>query len=214
MFSDSDSDDTDSIDGQRPELSSTGPWRIASQVSIVGNQLSYTGQRQVSYLHEDVGIAIAMYCFSQSRSYFELLIVEPGKETEINVGAVRRDYPLDKFPGWKSGSAAYHADDGVLFDEIARSKFFDLKQIERLGICSQGDRMGCGVRFPHVRLSGETEGSAGKDEENAVTVFFTKNGEEVGSCQQVLPSAGLYPAVGIRSFESLVTVDMTSFLAG
>jgi hypothetical protein len=209
-MSDSEFDSHDDSDlDEPPEVFSSGPWRIANQISIVGDQLSYKGHREVFYLHEDVGIAIAMHRFSQSRKYFEILIVEPGKETEINLGAVSRDYPLDRFPGWDPGSAAYHADDGALYDEVARSNYYNG---EKLGICSGGDRMGCGVQFPGTFL--EIEGSAGEDRENIVTVFFTKNGEEVGSCQQRLPSTGLFPAVGIRSLKSLVAVDMTSFLDG
>ena len=194
-------------------------WRESSQIAIDGNRLSYTGRRQVYFRHEDVGIAIGRHRFSNSRRYFEFLIENTGNEAEINIGVVHEQYSLDMFPGWEPGSAAYHADDGFLFDEVARSQNFCVNTLTKLGVCGRGDRIGCGVRFRNGPLDGMNtldgvNGLAEGAEKTRATVFFTKNGYEVGCCEQEVPLKGLYPSIGLRSVGSLIQIDMTSFQPG
>ena len=64
-------------------------------------------------------------------------------------------------PGWDSGSWGYHGDDGHSFNESGRGKGYGPTY-------DQGDIIGCGVNFERG------------------TAFFTKNGEMLGRCYQLI----------------------------
>ena len=120
--------------------------------------------------------------FTPNQNYFEYRITSPGVNCAINIGAVGRDYPLDRHPGWNHEGIGYHADDGKLFCETGLGRPFG-------PTCTAGDRMGCGIDF---------EGD--EDSSDYVKVFFTKNGQQVGDFVNFKkPKSGLYPLMGLES---------------
>ena len=56
-----------------------------------------------------------LHPLTPTENYFECKITYAGVLCEIGIGVARRDYPLTMYPGWRSGSIGYHADDGRLF---------------------------------------------------------------------------------------------------
>jgi len=113
-------------------------WRRLHDIRLNGQVLEYTG-RGKSLI--DVGLAQARTPLSTRTHYFEIEIMDPGKDCYIAIGLARKDYPKNRHPGWNKGSIAYHADDGKVFMGSGVGEQFGPK-------CSKGDIMGCGVLFP------------------------------------------------------------------
>uniref|UniRef100_A0A3B5MBE4 SPRY domain containing 3 n=1 Tax=Xiphophorus couchianus TaxID=32473 RepID=A0A3B5MBE4_9TELE len=147
-----------------------------------GDTLSYQGNS------EEVGCYVAGHPLSKGNCYFEVTIVDTGVRGTIAVGLVPKFYRLDHQPGWLPYSVAYHADNGKLYNGNPVGKQFGPK-------CARGDRIGCGIHSENT-------------EAGLTTVFFTKNGREVGSIEVPVSSEGLYPAVGMHSMGEEVKVDL------
>uniref|UniRef100_A0A3P8VGS0 SPRY domain containing 3 n=1 Tax=Cynoglossus semilaevis TaxID=244447 RepID=A0A3P8VGS0_CYNSE len=147
-----------------------------------GDTLSYQGNS------EEVGCYVAGHPLSKRNCYFEVTIVDTGVRGTIAVGLVPKFYRLDHQPGWLPYSVAYHADNGKLYNGNPVGQQFGPK-------CARGDRVGCGI------LSENTEAGS-------TTVFFTKNGQEVGSVEVPVLAEGLFPAVGMHSMGEEVKVDL------
>ena len=97
---------------------------------------------------------------SRENSYFEVQVLDKGKECAIAVGVAHRQYPLDQMPGWRNGSIAYHMDDGKLY--------FRRGQGNRVGEkCGEGDVVGCGIELS-------------EDGESIISVYWTRNGQLAG----------------------------------
>ena len=90
---------------------------------------------------QDVGIAQANFRITPMNHYFELEILDTGQNGWIAIGLAKSTYPLTKHPGWCEGSVGYHADNGQLYKEKGQGEPFGT-------VCTVGDIMGCGVRFP------------------------------------------------------------------
>ena len=118
-------------------------------------------------------------------NYFEVLILDKGRDSAVGIGAGEMRYPAGRMPGWSRRSCGYHADNGKLYQERGTGEPFG-------PTCTAGDRMGCGVAF------GGPEGGGG---EGSVRVFFTKNGRSVGDriVRMRKPDYGLYPLIGMHS---------------
>ncbi|KAL0978275.1 hypothetical protein UPYG_G00168270 [Umbra pygmaea] len=147
-----------------------------------GDVLSYQGNS------DEVGCYVAPRPLSKGNYYFEVIIVDTGVRGMIAVGLVPQYYKLDHQPGWLPHSVAYHADDGKLYNGNPVGQQFGPK-------CNRGDRIGCGIYVDSF-------------EEEQTTVFFTKNGKEVGTV--VIPGSpeALYPAVGMHSLGEEVQLDL------
>lgn len=133
-----------------------------------------------------VGLYVAANPLTSDDYYFELEIVDTGLIAAIGIGLVPYRYPMDSQPGWRAFSVGYHADDGKLFKASGFGRPFGSK-------CNIGDRMGCGIKFK------ANEGEERPQPDQAVQVFFTRNGQEVGTVTVPYPPGGLYPAVGMHS---------------
>nr|XP_020442250.1 SPRY domain-containing protein 3-like isoform X2 [Monopterus albus] len=142
--------------------------------------LSYQGNS------EEVGCYVAGHPLSKGNCYFEVTIVDTGVRGTIAVGLVPKFYRLDHQPGWLPHSVAYHADNGKLYNGNPVGQQFGPK-------CARGDRIGCGIQ---------------NTEAGFTTVFFTKNGKEVGSVEVPVTAEGLFPAVGMHSMGEEVKVDL------
>ncbi|KAI3357811.1 hypothetical protein L3Q82_016210 [Scortum barcoo] len=166
-----------------------------------GDTLSYQGNS------EEVGCYVAGHPLSKGNCYFEIVqtksilfphlerkvlhsvtIVDTGVRGTIAVGLVPKFYRLDHQPGWLPYSVAYHADNGKLYNGNPVGQQFGPK-------CARGDRIGCGIHSENI-------------EAGFTTVFFTKNGKEVGSVEVPVSAEGLFPAVGMHSMGEEVKVDL------
>lgn len=147
-----------------------------------GDTLSYQGNS------EEVGCYVAGSPLSKGNCYFEVTIIDTGVRGTIAVGLVPKFYRLDHQPGWLPYSVAYHADNGKLYNGNPVGQQFGPK-------CACGDRIGCGIHFENI-------------EAGVTTVFFTKNGKEVGSVEVPVSAEGLFPAVGMHSMGEEVRVDL------
>ncbi|XP_061543261.1 SPRY domain-containing protein 3 [Phycodurus eques] len=145
-----------------------------------GDVLRYHGNS------DEVGCFVAARPLSKRSRYFEVTIVDTGVRGMIAVGLVPQLYKLDHQPGWLPNSVAFHADDGKLYNGNTVGQQFGPK-------CCRGDRIGCGISLD--------------SDDGQLTVFFTKNGKEVGSLD--MPAAeALYPAVGMHSLGEEVLLDL------
>uniref|UniRef100_F7BIJ9 B30.2/SPRY domain-containing protein n=1 Tax=Ciona intestinalis TaxID=7719 RepID=F7BIJ9_CIOIN len=160
----------------------------SARIDVTNDVLSYDGGQS-----QKVGCFLMSLPLNEEMEYFELEILSTGVSGRITIGLAPYDYPLDCQPGWKYGSVAYHADDGRLFKCTGAGTPFGPR-------CKVGDRMGCGVRaveqddgFNHDLLMALPITS--------VEVYFTRNGEEVGTTTMLLSEngGGLHPAVGMHS---------------
>ena len=134
---------------------------------------------------------------SLDSSYFEVLIDDYGLDGHIGVGLAHREYPLDIMPGCLENSIAYHCDNGKLF--YVGEPFFKKEEDQEFAApAQQGDVIGCGVKIH--------PGSTDIDDDPIV--FFTRNGEEMGSRRVKLPKHGFFPTVGLCSEGAKVKVNL------
>ena len=128
---------------------------------------------------------------SKEFSYFEVTIVDYGRRGWIGVGLAHQTYPLNRMPGWDNDSVAYHCDDGKLFHENG-------KGTKMACPAQEGDVIGCGTRL----------NSTQEVDLNPI-VFFTRNGEEIGSKEiERVPRGGFFPTIGLRSEGEKVEVNL------
>lgn len=147
-----------------------------------GDTLSYQGNS------DEVGCYVAPRPLSKGNCYFEVTIMDTGVRGTIAVGLVPQYYKLDHQPGWLPHSIAYHADDGKLYNGNPVGQQFGPK-------CIRGDRIGCGIYLESF-------------EAGLTTVFFTKNGKEVGTVVVPASPDGLFPAIGMHSLGEEVRLDL------
>ena len=104
---------------------------------------------------QDVGIAQANFRLTPSYHYFELEILDAGKEGWIAIGLAKTTYSLMKHPGWSAGGVGYHADNGHIYKEKGQGDPFG-------PTCTKGDMMGCGIRFPNSSDGDKVTSSPGE----------------------------------------------------
>uniref|UniRef100_A0A8C7YPB9 SPRY domain containing 3 n=1 Tax=Oryzias sinensis TaxID=183150 RepID=A0A8C7YPB9_9TELE len=155
---------------------------LVAFLAILSERYCYQGNS------DEVGCYVAGHPLSEGNSFFEVTIVESGVRGTIAVGLVPRFYRLDHQPGWLPHSVAYHADNGKLYNGSPVGKQFGPK-------CTRGDRIGCGIGSENLNTG-------------RAKIFFTKNGEEVGSVEVAVSAEGLFPAVGMHSLGEEVKVDL------
>ena len=133
--------------------------------------------------------------------YFEVTIVDYGRKGWIGVGLAHQTYPLDTMPGWDIYSVAYHCDDGQMLYHCDDGKMFleDRKRTRLACPAQEGDVIGCGIR-----LNPTTQ-----DVDLKPIVFFTRNGEEMGSKEiPKVPKGGFFPIIGLGSEGERVDVNL------
>ncbi|XP_052075980.1 SPRY domain-containing protein 3-like [Mytilus californianus] len=114
--------------------------------------------------NNSVGVYIANCRRNPLQLYFEVEIVALGRNSIIGVGLVHDKYPLDRLPGWKSGSIGFHADDGSIFIETGYGDPYG-------PVWNVGDMIGCGIHLPSETNSPKKS--------SKVDFFFTYNGKKV-----------------------------------
>eukprot|EP00960_Hanusia_phi_P063027 765337-Hanusia_phi.AAC.2 len=164
-------------------------------IRFEGRAVVFTGTNQI-------GVVQAAKPLTKENSYFEVQVLDRGKDCAIAVGVAHRDYPLDQMPGWRNGSIAYHMDDGKLFFQRGQGSRFGDK-------CGQGDIVGCGIELS-------------EDGKRVASVYWTRNGELAGreQCASVL-LLPLYASVALHSegesvfiFEAPPPPSLTSAIHG
>ncbi|GMT27960.1 hypothetical protein PFISCL1PPCAC_19257, partial [Pristionchus fissidentatus] len=113
--------------------------------------------------------------------YFEVHILE--SDGLMGIGLCQKGVKMNRLPGWDALSYGYHGDDGNFFSASGTGTQYGPT------FCT-GDVVGCGLNL--VRRS----------------VFFTKNGENIGTAMNILDSIDeLYPTVGLQNHNSIVDVN-------
>lgn len=132
----------------------------------------------ISFIAGSPGCVMIMECMTPSLNYYEYEILE--ETAMIGVGEIC--YPINSVPGWNKNSVGYHGDNGQLYHEGGKGSLFG-------PICSEGDRVGCGMEFEYDIDYGYHN------------VFFTRNGELVGDLVELKRPVkrGLYPIIGLCS---------------
>lgn len=113
----------------------------------------------------------------------------------MGFGVGELTYPLDRMPGWNKNGIGYHADDGRLYHTYDHSDANPLLKLssslgEAFGPTSTaGDIMGCGVDF-------DSDVGYGY-----VNIFFTRNGQLVGSLMHYVPFMASIHYWGLAALE-------------
>lgn len=106
--------------------------------------------------------------------YYEIDIVNKGRDGFIGIGFAVRDVKLDRLPGWEPHSYGYHGDDGHAFSGRGTGRPF--------GPCfGTGDWVGV--------IWNRVEG----------TVRYSKRGFDLGVAFEGVTEDALYPIVGFRT---------------
>eukprot|EP00128_Syssomonas_multiformis_P017080 Colp12_sorted_trinity150504_noHs@2266 len=106
--------------------------------------------------------------------YYEVRVIDKGRDGYIGIGVCAPSCPLSQLPGWGKNSYGYHGDDGSAFSSSGHGNPFGPTY-------SSGDIVGCGVNFLDQ------------------TIFYTKNGNWIGVCFKDVKQPTLYPTVGLRT---------------
>ncbi|XP_076897367.1 ran-binding protein M homolog [Bidens hawaiensis] len=113
--------------------------------------------------------------------YFEVFVKNAGVKGFIAIGFTPHGFNLHRQPGWEDNSFGYHGDDGLLYHGQGTGDTFGPTY-------STGDTVGAGINYA------------------SNTLFFTKNGEVVGTTEKDLKDR-LYPTVALHSQNEAVSVN-------
>ncbi|KAL1245133.1 Ran-binding protein [Trichinella spiralis] len=113
--------------------------------------------------------------------YFEVKIINKGRDGYIGIGLSQSSVCLNRLPGWDKFSYGYHGDDGNSFCSSGSGSPYG-------PTFTTGDVIGCGV---HLMKK---------------TCFYTKNGRHLGIAFTDLPGE-LYPTVGLQTPGEVVEVN-------
>ena len=167
-------------------------WRSLVGIGIKklpsGQMLKHCANSRTSELPYLISLAIYGQPLRDKIKYFEVEIRSLGA-VGIAIGVVPPQYPLNKVPGWRMGSIAYHTDNGRLYNGTSRGNIFG--PIPRCG-----DVIGCGV-------------SLHPNNTKFCSIFFTYNGIEIGQIKTSYHENGLYPAVGLTDQKDSVLVNFS-----
>jgi hypothetical protein len=160
---------------QGVKLHSKGRYYTGRNAQVDGDMFSFRGEGG------SVGVVKILEPMSPLLNYYEYQIVCRGRKCAIGIGVGEQGYPLDRMPGWNRNGIGYHADDGRLFFQDGFGRAF-------AATCTEGDHMGCGIDYED------------DTEEGYRSVFFTKNGKQIGEKVKMRrPLFGFYPIIGMHS---------------
>ena len=114
--------------------------------------------------------------------YFEITVLDQGDTGRIGVGLCAQNVKLGKMPGWEEDSFAYHGDDGLLFRQTGNA----------------------GAQYGPKYGTDDVIGCCWDQVDN--TVFFTKNGKNLGPAFNNL-SGSLYPTIGMQSTKGRIRAN-------
>lgn len=114
--------------------------------------------------------------------YFEVEIINKGRDGYIGIGLSRKDVKLDRLPGWEPHSYGYHGDDGHVFNGRGTGRPYG-------PIFTTGDWIG--IIYNRIEK----------------TLTFTKKGFQLGVAFRDVEEETLYPTVGFRTPDEEVAVN-------
>ncbi|CAG8703001.1 12964_t:CDS:2 [Acaulospora morrowiae] len=150
-------------------------WNFAARakgVSVERNQLGieYIGTGMAAAIRSDHPIPKEAGIF-----YYEVDVIDSGPRSLIGIGFGRRSSYLNRQPGWDHSTIGYHGDDGLVFLETGiRGNAYG-------PLYFSGDTIGCCLNYYDQ------------------TVFYTKNGINLGIASTRIFAGKLYPMVGMRN---------------
>jgi hypothetical protein len=106
--------------------------------------------------------------------YFEVEIINKGRDGYIGIGLSRKDVKLDRLPGWEPHSYGYHGDDGHVFNGRGTGRPYG-------PIFTTGDWVG--IIYNRIEK----------------TLTFTKKGFQLSVSFSDLEEETLYPTVSFRT---------------
>lgn len=127
-----------------------------------------------------IGTLMAKDPLSPESPYFEVKLGPSDavqRHYAVAVGLTTHCHDSQYMPGWSSDSIALHSDDGVVYTGQMLSDSLKISNIV------EGDTVGCGILF-------STKG-------DAVTVYWTRNGQIQGFAQAITDS--VYPYIGVQT---------------
>jgi Ran-binding protein 9/10 len=158
------------------------------QISHNGCRAKYVGQgtddRDAASVRADHPVPADCPIF-----YFEVEIVNAGRDGFIGIGFCTRDVNLDRLPGWEPHSYGYHGDDGHVFSGRGTGRAYG-------PMYTTGDWLG--IILNRVER----------------TISFTKKGYDLGVAFEDVSETWLYPAVGFRTPDEEVLVNFGNDLVG
>lgn len=153
------------------DTSSRGPSMRYLEVS--GNRVRYKGpgsdDRDAAAVRADHAVPLSCPLY-----YFEIEIVNRGRDGFIGIGFAVADVKIDRLPGWEPNSYGYHGDDGHVFSG-----------------------RGAGRHYGPVFTTGDWIGVVYNRMER--TISFTKKGIDLGTAFENVIEEPLYPTVGFRT---------------
>eukprot|EP01104_Vermistella_antarctica_P001748 TRINITY_DN1186_c2_g1_i2.p1 TRINITY_DN1186_c2_g1~~TRINITY_DN1186_c2_g1_i2.p1 ORF type:complete len:423 (-),score=49.81 TRINITY_DN1186_c2_g1_i2:137-1405(-) len=146
-----------------------------------GLRIAYKGPGKY---HTDAAAVRTNKCVPKSCGvyYFEITIIDRGKEGYIGIGFCNRTASLSRLPGWEGNSYGYHGDDGQAFQGKSDGRTYG-------PTFTTGDTIGCCMNFI----------------EN--TVFYTKNGVRLAIAFRDVLLGSLYPMLGLRTQGEVVEAN-------
>ncbi|CAG8556100.1 9070_t:CDS:2, partial [Scutellospora calospora] len=160
-------------------------WNVndcSRDLNIEGNLLSikYNGE------HRSAAVR-ANNCIPKETGiyYFEIDILEGGDDNIISIGVSTLNPSLSRQAGWDPGSVGYHGDNGKKYLEYGHG-------IKYGPTFTTGDTIGCCINF------------------YSWTIFFTKNGVNLGFACSSNTFEKLYPVVGMKSLNSRIEANFGS----
>ncbi|CAB40405.1 putative RanBPM protein [Guillardia theta] len=154
------------------------------EVSNNGSKVTYKGYGKTD---EDAASIRSNYPINKNSLifYFEVKIINKGREGFIGIGFSIGEIELDRLPGWEKKSLGYHGDDGNLFIDSGIGKKYGPKY-------GYGDIIGvCWNKFNN-------------------SIFFTKNSiplEYIDVFKVFTDITNVYPIIGLRSFDESIEAN-------
>ncbi|KAG6005707.1 hypothetical protein E4U21_007723 [Claviceps maximensis] len=150
-----------------------------------GRAVEYIGSRSLHDRDQEASAVRADHCMpSQCGLYYYEVSIVYGKrdDTTIAVGFSTKNASTSRPLGWEPESVAYHGDDGRCFAGQNTGQIYGPE-------FNTGDVIGCGVNFLDH------------------TVFFTRNGVNLGIASHDVTKGKLYPAVSLKKPRERITVN-------
>ena len=112
-------------------------WLRSNNVSFIGDGLTleYNGVGG----NKDKSVALGNLRLDEEHHYFEVTLIDSGRDGSFYIGLASHIFPLHELPGKTMGSVAYSASNGCLLNGSEGSPFGPK--------CTEGDVMGCGIKF-------------------------------------------------------------------
>lgn len=153
-------------------------------LEVTGHRVRYKGpgsdDRDAAAVRADHSVPLSCPLY-----YFEIEIVNRGRDGFIGIGFAVADVKIDRLPGWEPNSYGYHGDDGHVFSG-----------------------RGAGRHYGPVFTTGDWIGVIYNRMEK--TISFTKKGIDLGIAFENVIEEPLYPTVGFRTPDEEIVANFGS----